>query len=127
MSKPSGIVARPSTESSLWFCFKEGVPMLSAPPAPPIGIFGPDDYVEGERHGCGLWASGYSAALTQAGASPVSLLSRLANRVNYDNALQDVQGILLTGNEFLSGRHIQEAERLCQWCRKKGMPLMGID
>src|SRR5205823_6619907 len=65
--EPSGIVARPSTESSLWFCFKEGVPMLSAPPAPPIGIFGPDDYVEGERHGCGLWASGYSAALTQAG------------------------------------------------------------
>src|SRR5207253_6829878 len=69
----------------------------------------------------------YSAALTQAGASPICLLSRLANRVNYDNALQDVQGILLTGNEFLSGRHIQEAERLCQWCRKKGMPLMGID
>jgi putative glutamine amidotransferase len=101
--------------------------MLSAPPAPPIGIFGPDDSFEGERHGCGLWASGYSAALTQAGASPISLLVRLANRVNYDNALQDVQGILLTGNESLSGRHIQEAERLCQWCRKKGMPLMGID
>jgi putative glutamine amidotransferase len=101
--------------------------MLSAPPAPVIGIFGPDDSAEGERHGCGLWAAGYSAAMTQAGSSPISLLSRLANRVSYDNALQDIQGILLTGNESLSGRHIQEAERLCTWCRKKGLPLMGID
>jgi len=101
--------------------------MSSAPTTPCIGIFGPDDCASGERHGCGLWPAGYSAALTQAGAAPVCLLSRLAGKVSYDHALQDLQGILLTGNESLSGRHIQEAERLAQWCKRKQLPLMGID
>src|SRR5947209_5899556 len=101
--------------------------MSSAPTTPCIGIFGPDDSANGERHGCGLWPAGYSAALTQAGAAPVSLLARLAGKVSYDHALADLQGVLLTGDDSLSGRHIQEAERLAQWCKKKQLPLMGRD
>jgi putative glutamine amidotransferase len=90
-----------------------------------IGIFGPNGAQEHERHGCGLWPAGYVACVEAAGGEPVALGENIGSR-SWDQLLDDVQGVLLTGGET-PPRFNAQAERLCQWCRKRRFPLLGID
>jgi putative glutamine amidotransferase len=100
--------------------------MPTAPPLPRIGIYGPDDSDGAEKHGCGLWLAGFSATLQYAGAEPVPIPS-LSAKGGLDAILEGLQGMVFTGAELPAGRQLQEAERLCDWCRQQALPLLGID
>src|SRR5262249_4849157 len=91
-----------------------------------IAVFGTDDNtVEGGR-GCGLWPSGYGAAVTAAGATPV-MLGDSTNGRSWDVILEGVHGVVLTGSERATTRQMADEERLCKWCRKHSLPLLGVD
>ena len=97
---------------------------MRAPPSPlRIGIFGSDASSAQERHGCGLWPAGCAASITAAGAMPVSL-GRLTGRLEF---LSDLHGVVLAGTDAAGLRYPAQGQRLCEWCRKKRLPLLGID
>jgi putative glutamine amidotransferase len=66
------------------------------------------------------------ACIEAAGGEPVALGENAGAR-SWDQLLDDTEGVLLTGGEAQSPRFTAQAERLCQWCRKRGFPILGID
>jgi putative glutamine amidotransferase len=91
-----------------------------------IGISGSDGAAANERHGCGLWPAGYVAAITAAGATPVPL-GELGPERRWHELLDDLHGVLLAGCDSEAATPWAEAQRLCEWCRKRRLPLLGID
>jgi putative glutamine amidotransferase len=77
-----------------------------------------------ERHGCGLWPAGLASCLTAAEAIPVSLRDC---GDDWDEALDDLHGVILAGHDGAPRYPITEAEDLCAWCHDHKLPLLGID
>jgi putative glutamine amidotransferase len=99
--------------------------MATTPPTVRIGISGPEEAPCQEGRGCALWPSGYAAAVTAAGGTPVFLDEPRGTSVL--EALDSVQGIILTGDSTLSAQPIADAERLCRWCKKHHIALLAVD
>jgi putative glutamine amidotransferase len=95
-------------------------------PSPVIGILGKDILATNESRGCCLWPPGYEAAVTAAGGKPI-FLNVPGPGKNWGEALDGVEGILFTGDETTNARIATEQERLCQYCRKNSMPILGVD
>jgi putative glutamine amidotransferase len=100
--------------------------MSANSPLPRIGIFGTDGAEQDERHGCGLWAAGYSSVLTAAGAQPVPLGQTISGR-SWDEILEGLDGMVLASSESPSPRHAVQAENLCRGCADQELPLLAID
>lgn len=100
--------------------------MPATPPPSRIGIYGSDEIVTNESRGCYLWPPGYSAAVTAAGGTPVSI-EVPKNGQPWSEILADVEGILFLGHVNSTPRQAAEEERLCQWCKKHAMPFLGVD
>lgn len=100
--------------------------MSANPPTPVIGILGKDINAANESRGCCLWPPGYSAAVTAAGGQPVFLDIPAAGRT-WDDAIGSAEGVLFIGDETTNARVLSEQERLCQWCRKRGVPILAVD
>jgi putative glutamine amidotransferase len=100
--------------------------MAATPPPVHIGIYGPEENPHGEIRGCALWAPGYAAALTTAGATPVSLGNSRGNR-DWGDLLDELHGIILTGSDTDTMRQVADGEALCHWCRDHEIPLLGVD
>jgi putative glutamine amidotransferase len=99
--------------------------MASRPPTIRIGIYGQDRTWGNERHGCGLWPAGVAASLTAAEATPVPL-GDTAGRA-WEEVLEGLHGLVLTGQDLDGRKHAAEAESLCLWCHEHKLPLLGID
>ena len=100
--------------------------MSATPTSIRIGICGsesPDRRLPCVR---GLWPTGYPAALTAAGATPV-LLKPPANPRGWDALLGDLHGLVLAGADRASGRQPADDAALLQWCRARRLPLLAID
>lgn len=91
-----------------------------------VGIFGPDEGASNERHGGGLWAAGYAACVSAAGATPVSLGKTLSDRY-WNEVLDGLHGLLLVGDEATPERRTVDGERLCEWCQEHRLPILGVD
>lgn len=100
--------------------------MSATPPSAVIGILGKDIRVTSESRGCCLWPPGYEAAVTAAGGQPVFLDVPAAGR-SWDDAIGNAEGVLFIGDETTNPRVASEQERLCQWCRKRGVPILAVD
>jgi putative glutamine amidotransferase len=100
--------------------------MPTPPPTPVIGILGKDIRVTAESRGCCLWPPGYESAITAAGGLPV-FLDLPASGATWDDAVGNAEGILFIGDETTNPRVAAEQERLCQWCRKRGVPILAVD
>jgi putative glutamine amidotransferase len=99
--------------------------MVNRTPVVRVAIFGPDDARPGEKHGCGLWPAGVAACLTAADATPVPLTD--CGDRDWDEVLEGVHGVVLSGSDADARRQAVEGEALCAWCRKHKLPLLGID
>jgi putative glutamine amidotransferase len=99
--------------------------MVNRTPAVRIGIFGRDDALPNEKHGCGLWPAGVAACLTAADATPVPLAE--SGDRDWDEVLEGIHGVVLAGSDADARRQAVEGEALCAWCRKHKLPLLGID
>jgi putative glutamine amidotransferase len=97
--------------------------MRLSTPSIRIGVYGSDASLAHERHGCGLWAAGCAACLTAAGATPVPL-GKLTGRLEF---LSDLHGVVLAGTDVTTLRNPLDGYRLCEWCRKRRLPFLGID
>jgi putative glutamine amidotransferase len=91
-----------------------------------IGIYGPDDIDTTQSRGCALWPIGYAAAVTAAGGTPVPVEIPVAGYA-WDEILSDLDGLVFLGTPAPSGRQAANEERLCQWCRERELPFLGID
>jgi putative glutamine amidotransferase len=100
--------------------------MSANEPAFRIGIFGPDGAATDERHGCGLWAAGYRSVITAAGAVPVPLGETTRGRA-WGDILEEIDGVVLSAHEVPTPKQAADAEALCRWCDKHGLPLLAID
>jgi hypothetical protein len=90
-----------------------------------VGVYG-EDYPSGRaRHGCGLWPAGVAATLTAAEAEPVVL--RDPRGRSWDDLLDGLHGLVLTGHDAALRRNDAEAEELVAWCHDHKLPLLGID
>jgi putative glutamine amidotransferase len=98
--------------------------MADTAPSVRIGIYGPD-ITRGERHGCGLWPAGIAACLTAADAQPVPLTD-VGDR-SWDELLDGLHGVVLTGHDDPARRPAPEGEALCAWCHNHSFPLLAID
>jgi putative glutamine amidotransferase len=98
--------------------------MASPTPRVRVGIYGPE-LGAGERHGCGLWPAGIAASLTVAESVPVHLPD-VGDR-SWDEALDGLHGVVLTGHDAAGRRQPSEAEALCAWCHNHSFPLLAID
>ncbi len=98
--------------------------MASPSPSVRIGIYG-HDLSTGQKHGCGLWPAGVAACLTAAEAVPVSMPD-VGDR-SWDEALDGLHGVVLTGTDATLRRQPSEAEALCAWCHNHSFPFLGID
>jgi putative glutamine amidotransferase len=98
--------------------------MFTKPSPLRIGIYGPDEATGQQARGCGLWSPGYASAVTAAGGTPVPLHLRADS--SWDEALEDVDGVIFAGR-LASAELEAEEEELCQWCRKLGLPVLGVD
>jgi putative glutamine amidotransferase len=99
--------------------------MVNRTPAVRVGIFGRDDARPDERHGCGLWPAGVAACLTAADATPVPLAE--SGDRDWDEVLEGIHGVVLSGSDADARRQAVEGEALCAWCRKHKLPLLGVD
>jgi putative glutamine amidotransferase len=99
--------------------------MLNRPPSVHIGIYGHDGTWTKERHGCGLWAAGVAASITAAEGVPVDLTD--SEDLSWDDLLDGVQGVVLTGHDNSPRKNATEGEELCQWCREHQLPILAID
>jgi putative glutamine amidotransferase len=69
---------------------------------------------------------GYAAALTAAGADPVSLdLHRSSRR--WAEQLRDIHGVVLAGSDRITAGGLAAEEELCLWCRDRAIPLLAVD
>jgi putative glutamine amidotransferase len=100
--------------------------MAASPPPVRIGIYGPEENPNSEIRGCALWAPGYGAALTAAGATPVALGNTRGNRP-WEDILGGLHGVILTGSDTDTMRQVADGEALCHWCRDHELPLLGVD
>src|SRR5262245_40024999 len=100
--------------------------MATTPPAVRVGISGPEEAPCHEGRGCALWPAGYAAAVTAAGATPV-FLDEPGDGSSWADALDSVQGVILTGDSTSSAQPIADSERLCRWCKKHGVPILAVD
>jgi len=91
-----------------------------------IGIYGPEEIAGNESRGCGLWATGYAAAVHMAGGNPV-LLGRTTAGRSWEAVLEDVRALIWTGRSRATLPPLPEEVRLCNWCRKKRLPLLAVD
>jgi len=91
-----------------------------------IGIYGPDDITPSESRGCGLWPPGYVAAVTAAGGTPVPLELPKSSR-SWDESIAELDGVLFLGGDVVSPRQAAAEEKLCQHCRDRGLPFLGVD
>jgi gamma-glutamyl-gamma-aminobutyrate hydrolase PuuD len=91
-----------------------------------VGIYGSEETDQLGWRGCSLWPTGYAAAIRTAGAEPVLLTSATSRRSGAD-LLEDVHGIVWTGNVGAGGRRIPDGARLCEWCRRRGLPVLAVD
>jgi putative glutamine amidotransferase len=73
-----------------------------------------------------LWPTGYPAALTAAGATPVPLTP--PDRPHgWDELLKDLHGLVLAGTDRASARQPEDDMELLQRCRARRLPLLAID
>lgn len=100
--------------------------MPATPPTPRIAIFGTDDTSVHDVRGCCLWAPGCSSVLTAAGAAPTFVESPKSGE-SWGTVLESIEGVVLLGHENPTSRQASEAARLCDWCKKRSIPLLGID
>jgi putative glutamine amidotransferase len=100
--------------------------MFGTPTSLRIGILGPEESLSAESRGCNLWATGYAAAVTAAGATPVSISLSPSGR-SWKDALNDIHGIVWTGRARPTTPATVEEDRLCKWCKKNRFPVMAID
>src|SRR5438270_10565757 len=94
-----------------------------------IGIYGPEEVAGNESRGCALWETGYAAAVRMAGGDPISL-GRLSAGRSRGTSLEDLHALIWTGRVQSAVREkaafsqpLPEEVRLCDWCRKKRLPL----
>jgi putative glutamine amidotransferase len=92
-----------------------------------IGIYGSDTPSSGQlnRHP-GLWEIGYAGSLTAAGAVPVELCSP-TNARSWDDILEEIDGVVLSGPPANELRCRAHEEDLCHHCREHKLPLLAID
>lgn len=98
--------------------------MSKTSPAVRIGIYGVDE-PSGPRPGFALWGPGYAAALTAANAVAVPL--KLLPGCSWDEVLEEVDGVVFADTRSDRPRQQAREERLCEWCRELGLPLLGVD
>jgi len=91
-----------------------------------IGIYGSEEAPSNEGRGCGLWPTGYAAALSAAGATPVFLGDHPTRRSEEDN-LETIQGLVWTSRPRAAATPTSEEQRVCRWCRKHKLPLLAVD
>jgi putative glutamine amidotransferase len=91
-----------------------------------VGIYGPEEVAGNESRGCGLWETGYAAAVRMAGAEPVLLGETAAGRP-WAAVLEDLHALIWTGRSADTLQPLSEEVRLCNWCRKHGLPLLAVD
>jgi putative glutamine amidotransferase len=91
-----------------------------------IGIHGLEESPNQDNRGCGLWAPGYAAAVTAAGGTPVHLGESARGR-SLNDLLDDVDGLVFTGERRNGGQPTTDEDRLCKWCRKRRLPLLAVD
>ena len=99
--------------------------MSANTPSLHIGVYGSDEKVGQQSRGCSLWAPGYAATITAAGGSPVPL--HLRPGCSWDELLEGVDGVVFAGSKATNGQQQAEEERLCEWCRELGIPLLAVD
>lgn len=90
-----------------------------------IGIVG-DQGKPPEGRGCGLWPVGYTGAVTAAGATPVQLPFATA-RQSWEQILEEVEGVVFAGLPSQAPRYLTEGMQLCETCRERRLPLLGVD
>jgi putative glutamine amidotransferase len=100
--------------------------MATSTPPIRIGIYGPEEAPSRESRGCALWATGYAAALTMAGATPVRVEERTLHR-SWKELLGELDGIVFTGGNRITAHTMANEAQLCEWCRKHRLPLLGVD
>jgi putative glutamine amidotransferase len=108
-----------------------------------IGIYGPEEVAGNESRGCALWETGYAAAVRMAGGDPIPLGRPTSGRT-WGTLLEDIQALIWTGRARAAVPHKRdclfevseiasfsqpspEEVRLCDWCRKKRLPLLAVD
>ena len=91
-----------------------------------IAVLGPEEPAGDECRGCSLWAVGYAATLTAAGATPV-MLGESAGGRSWNDLLAEVDGIVWASHPRNNGLPSSEEDRLVRWCRKNNFPLLAID
>src|SRR4030088_2296574 len=91
-----------------------------------IGIHGLEEHAFAGGRGCSLWEVGYAAALSAAGAVPITLGDKL-RRHSWGDVLGDLHGLVWAGKPHEDGYACAEEQRLCQWCRKNSFPLLAVD
>jgi putative glutamine amidotransferase len=95
-------------------------------PSPRIGIYGSDRITANESRGCYLWPPGYAAAITAAGGEPVAVELPRAGE-SWESVWSSVDGILFLGQEGVPARQAALETRLCDTCRKREIPFLGVD
>jgi putative glutamine amidotransferase len=100
--------------------------MSQNPPLVRVGVYGTDVVCHDEPRGCALWPPGYAAAVEAAKAIPSTLSAPRAGQ-DWDDILNDLDGVVLLGMERPTPRQAIEEERLCQWCCDRQVPLLGVD
>jgi gamma-glutamyl-gamma-aminobutyrate hydrolase PuuD len=99
--------------------------MPAVNPLPRIGVYGQDCSSPREMHGCNMWPAGIAASLTYAEAEPV-VITQTAGRA-WDDLLEGLQGMVITGHDLATKRQAAEVDTLCHWCKEHKLPLLGID
>src|SRR5262245_4709665 len=91
-----------------------------------IGIYGSDGAQTAPGRGWGLWPTGYPAALTAAGADPVTLDPPGPGDC-WDDVLHGLSAVVLAGHDRPGAASPADQEGLCRWCRDQNLPLLAID
>lgn len=100
--------------------------MSAAAFSPSIGIYGVDPDANQQSKGCNLWPAGYAASVVAAQGTPVCLEMPAPGRA-WDQVMDGVDGVIFLGGGSGGGRQAANEERLCQWCRDREIPFLGVD
>jgi putative glutamine amidotransferase len=90
-----------------------------------VAIYGTDPSTARERHGCNLWPAGIAASLVAAEVVPV-VLGDTHGR-DWEDVLDGMHGVVLTGHDGNTRYKAAEAETLVIWCQEHKFPLLGLD
>src|SRR4051794_22467673 len=99
--------------------------MSANTPSLRIGVYGSDEKVGPQSPGCSLLAPGYDPPLAAAGPTAVPL--HLRPGCSWDELLEGVDGVVFAGSKATNAQQQAEEERLCEWCRELGLPLLAVD